>query len=141
MPPVSMTRSLRPFHSASPYKRSRVMPGSSPTMARRDPTSRLNRVDFPTLGRPTMARVTSFGALAGRGIGSLFGDLVRLTGSRGGQHPNSYYMDYPFRRVFSVTNRFIGRARSVAVSILRPGRSAGAHASRIRIPARAVADG
>src|SRR5215469_5857131 len=31
------------------------MPGSSPTMARRDPTSRLNNVDLPTLGRPTMA--------------------------------------------------------------------------------------
>ena len=39
----------------SPYRRSRVMPGSSPTMARRDPTSRLNSVDLPTLGRPTMA--------------------------------------------------------------------------------------
>src|ERR1051326_2039358 len=31
------------------------MPGSSPTMARREPTRRLNKVDFPTLGRPTMA--------------------------------------------------------------------------------------
>src|SRR6185437_7236636 len=31
------------------------MPGSSPTMARREPTSRLNSVDLPTLGRPTMA--------------------------------------------------------------------------------------
>src|ERR1017187_4521076 len=34
--------------------RSRVMPGSSPTMARREPTRRLNSVDLPTLGRPTM---------------------------------------------------------------------------------------
>src|SRR6202521_6304503 len=33
------------------------MPGSSPTMARREPTMRLNSVDFPTLGRPTMAMV------------------------------------------------------------------------------------
>ena len=33
------------------------MPGSSPTMARREPTMRLNNVDLPTLGRPTMASV------------------------------------------------------------------------------------
>src|ERR1700674_2500454 len=31
------------------------MPGSSPTIARREPTRRLNKVDLPTLGRPTMA--------------------------------------------------------------------------------------
>src|SRR6202166_2804805 len=31
------------------------MPGSSPTMARREPVRWLNSVDFPTLGRPTMA--------------------------------------------------------------------------------------
>lgn len=37
--------------------RSRVMPGSSPTMERRDRVSRLKSVDLPTLGRPTMARV------------------------------------------------------------------------------------
>src|SRR5664280_3160048 len=37
--------------------RSRVMPGSLPTMARRDPTSRLKSVDLPTLGRPTIASV------------------------------------------------------------------------------------
>src|SRR5271165_1261496 len=32
------------------------MPGSSPTMALREPVSRLKNVDLPTLGRPTMAR-------------------------------------------------------------------------------------
>src|SRR5579862_9049008 len=32
------------------------MPGSSPTIARREPTMRLKSVDLPTLGRPTMAR-------------------------------------------------------------------------------------
>src|SRR5947207_9695799 len=37
--------------------RSRVMPGSSPTMARRCPVIRLKRVDFPTLGLPTMTTV------------------------------------------------------------------------------------
>jgi hypothetical protein len=31
------------------------MPGSSVTMERRCPMSRLNNVDFPTFGRPTMA--------------------------------------------------------------------------------------
>src|ERR1035441_6296293 len=41
--------------------RSRVMPGSSPTMARRDPTSRLKSVDLPTLGRPTIASVPTVG--------------------------------------------------------------------------------
>src|SRR5580700_6899932 len=33
------------------------MPGSSPTMARRCPVMRLKRVDFPTLGLPTMTTV------------------------------------------------------------------------------------
>ena len=40
--------------------RSRVMPGSSPTMARRPPVMRLNKVDFPTLGRPTITTVVKF---------------------------------------------------------------------------------
>src|SRR5262249_7611494 len=35
--------------------RSRVMPGSSVTMERRCPIRRLNNVDLPTLGRPTIA--------------------------------------------------------------------------------------
>ena len=33
------------------------MPGSSPTMERRSPRMALNRVDFPTLGRPTITTV------------------------------------------------------------------------------------
>src|SRR5213595_3383454 len=40
------------------------MPGSSPTMARRDPTSRLNSVDLPTLGRPTMAMREALGMVS-----------------------------------------------------------------------------
>ena len=36
--------------------RSRVMPGSSPTMERREPVRRLKSVDLPTLGRPQMAK-------------------------------------------------------------------------------------
>src|ERR1700677_580615 len=35
--------------------RSRVMPGSLPTIERRLPVRRLSSVDLPTLGRPTMA--------------------------------------------------------------------------------------
>src|SRR5579864_7824285 len=41
--------------------RSRVMPGSSPTMERRSRRMALNRVDLPTLGRPTMTTEGSSG--------------------------------------------------------------------------------
>src|SRR4029077_20150287 len=34
--------------------RSRVIPGSSPTIERRDRRMALNRVDLPTFGRPTI---------------------------------------------------------------------------------------
>src|ERR1700736_5821874 len=40
--------------------RSRVMPGSLVTIERRVPVRRLNRVDLPTLGRPTITRLGSF---------------------------------------------------------------------------------
>src|ERR1700686_3333585 len=40
--------------------RSRVMPGSLVTMERRVPVRRLNSVDLPTLGRPTMTSDGSF---------------------------------------------------------------------------------
>ena len=57
MPPVSISSKRRPSCSAVPCIRSRVMPGSSPTMERRCPVMRLKRVDFPTLGLPTMTTV------------------------------------------------------------------------------------
>src|SRR5450432_548550 len=57
MPPVSINSKGRPSCSAVPYMRSRVIPDSSPTMARRCPVMRLKRVDFPTLGLPTMTTV------------------------------------------------------------------------------------
>src|SRR5690242_8175589 len=57
MPPVSISSKRRPSCSAVPWMRSRVMPGSSPTMARLCPVMRLKRVDFPTLGLPTMTTV------------------------------------------------------------------------------------
>src|SRR2546425_2392759 len=54
-PPVSTSVNSRPRHSAVAYSRSRVVPGSSSTMATRSPTRRLKSVDLPTFGRPTMA--------------------------------------------------------------------------------------
>src|SRR5581483_7682392 len=39
--------------------RSRVMPGRSPTIARREPMMRLKSVDFPTFGRPMIATTGS----------------------------------------------------------------------------------
>src|SRR5699024_1926851 len=55
MPPVSTSSSSRPCHSQGAKIRSRVMPGVSSTMASRWPHNLLNRVDLPTLGRPTTA--------------------------------------------------------------------------------------
>src|ERR1700688_678985 len=43
--------------------RSRVMPGSSVTIARRVPVKRLNNVDLPTLGRPTITSDGKFCAM------------------------------------------------------------------------------
>src|ERR1022692_3317313 len=57
MPPVSISSKRGPSCSAAPCIRPRVMPGSSPTMERRCPVMRLKRVDFPTLGLPTMTTV------------------------------------------------------------------------------------
>src|SRR5690242_8851311 len=58
-PPVSMTtKGIGPTRP-KPYWRSRVSPGTSATMASRVPVSTLNRVDLPTLGRPTRATMGS----------------------------------------------------------------------------------
>src|ERR1700686_4733316 len=43
--------------------RSRVMPGSSVTIARLVPVKRLNNVDLPTLGRPTITSDGKFCAM------------------------------------------------------------------------------
>lgn len=56
-PPVSTSMNGTPSHSASTSLRSRVTPGRSSTMATCPPTMRLNRVLFPTLGRPTTTTV------------------------------------------------------------------------------------
>ena len=60
---------------------SRVVPGRSCTTARSSPTSRLNKVDLPTLGRPTIAteKILSSGALAGVAV------VVGSTSSAGGR--------------------------------------------------------
>src|ERR1700739_700004 len=51
--------------------RSRVIPGSSPTIERRLFVNRLNSVDLPTLGRPTMATSGSASAPGRVGITDL----------------------------------------------------------------------
>src|SRR5947209_8764551 len=56
-PAVSMMVNSRSPSRACPSRRSRVTPGSSSTSASFCPTSRLNSVDLPTLGRPMMATV------------------------------------------------------------------------------------
>src|ERR1700674_1082351 len=56
-PAVSTTVNSRPRQSAIPYNRSRVSPDCGSTMALRQPRMRLKSVDFPTLGRPTMATI------------------------------------------------------------------------------------
>jgi hypothetical protein len=43
--------------------RSRVIPGSSVTIERRVPVSRLKIVDLPTLGRPTITTEGSFSVI------------------------------------------------------------------------------
>ncbi len=54
-PPVSIISNTLPVHSTSVASLSRVVPGISSTMAIRRSARRLNKVLFPTLGRPTMA--------------------------------------------------------------------------------------
>src|ERR1700730_16122672 len=66
------------------------LPGSSPTMARRDPVRWLNSVDLPTLGRPTMAtRGDGFFLLKAFSCSNVFflsgGDELRC--------PSRYYRD------------------------------------------------
>ena len=64
-PPVSTTTKRRPFHSASPYRRSRVVRARSSTIAVRAPRIRLKSVLLPTFGRPTMATTGEPGRVRG----------------------------------------------------------------------------
>ena len=54
MPPVSTSSKNRPLCSIKCVTRSRVTPAWSSTIEIRRPASQLNRLDLPTLGRPTM---------------------------------------------------------------------------------------
>src|SRR5260221_4359389 len=63
IPPVSTREKWLPCHSAGWALVSRVVPASGATMAWRELVMLLNRVDFPTIGRPTS---TTFGAAPGR---------------------------------------------------------------------------
>ena len=75
----------RPFQVASAYNRSRVVPGTSSTIASRSPIKRLKRVLLPTLGRQTRATIgfdiewlrvlrpflkTNYGLMVGTGVGA-----------------------------------------------------------------------
>src|ERR1700735_4252403 len=74
-PAVSIiSRSMSPIRPV-PKRRSRVTPGRSSTSASLRPARRLNRVDLPTFGRPTMAILTMRQPLA-RPLAN--GDQVRL---------------------------------------------------------------
>ena len=54
LPAVSMRTIFSPFHSIMESILSRVVPGISRTIARFVPVIALIRLDFPTLGRPTI---------------------------------------------------------------------------------------
>src|SRR6185436_2635905 len=57
MPPVSTSEKLFPCHVAGCSMVSRVVPATGATIARLVSVIRLNRVDLPTLGRPTSTTV------------------------------------------------------------------------------------
>ncbi len=57
MPAVSTSLTGMPAMATVSLTKSRVVPGVAVTMARSRSTSRLNKLDLPTLGRPTMASV------------------------------------------------------------------------------------
>src|SRR2546422_10164287 len=65
--------------------RSRVMPGSSVTMDRRVPVTRLNNVDLPTFGRPAMT-------INGNCDGSDIGIHESRIACEGGLHPHYFSM-------------------------------------------------
>jgi hypothetical protein len=50
---VSKSSNVVPRQTAGRASESRVVPAAGATIARREPVIRLNKVDFPTLGRPT----------------------------------------------------------------------------------------
>src|SRR5690554_1374111 len=81
-PPVSSSRKVRPSSvTTCASLTSRVTPGTSATMASRRPTRRLNRLDLPTLGRPTMATLAkASSSLDGAPVGPVAGVHRALAG-------------------------------------------------------------
>jgi hypothetical protein len=57
IPAVSTSSTGIPPIATVSLTRSRVVPGCAVTIARSRSTSRLNKLDFPTFGRPTIASV------------------------------------------------------------------------------------
>ena len=75
---------------------SRVVPGSSCTTERSLPTSRLNNVDFPTLGRPTIATDNMVGSPdAGVASGSAIGGNRSTSASSRSPLPRPCIADTP----------------------------------------------
>ncbi len=60
IPAVSTRRKRRPAASMRASTESRVVPAISDTIARSSPSSALTSEDFPTFGRPTIARAISW---------------------------------------------------------------------------------
>src|SRR5580704_8910767 len=114
------------------------MPGSSPTMARRDPVRWLNSVDLPTFGRPTMAtRGDGFFLLKVFSCSNFFflegGDELRC--------PSRYYRDSGAALIPSRISSRDWACGILAVPVLRAGRIALENAPRLRVSPRAAADG
>ena len=101
-PPVSTTENSLPFQLHLPYWRSRVVPAVSLTIARRDCVKRLNKVDLPTFGRPTIATKfaikvifpPSFRRLQGCGLCIQVKNLPKLTMLRPSPISESNSLDY-----------------------------------------------
>src|SRR5271165_2118340 len=93
------------------------MPGSSPTMARREPTSRLKSVDLPTLGRPTIASVPAKGVSPGWAVLldsnciRRFTETLSAATARTAIAPSGYYRDKIPRVVSSASSSATTAAR------------------------------
>src|SRR6266404_1687117 len=114
------------------------MPGSSPTMARRDPVRWLKSVDLPTLGRPTMATSgDGFFLLKVSSCSSFF----FLKGEDELRCLSRYYRDSSALLIPSRVPSGNSVRGILAVPVLRAGGRALENAPRLLIPPRAVADG
>jgi len=114
-PPVSTTTKFFPFHSASYETRSRVTPGVSSMIASREPMIRLTKVDFPTLGRPTITtrgKPINERCLRIFQMYSMVSDNVRLVEST--TRASSAFLSGEVVRVLSSTSRSWSRSATFA---------------------------